>query len=337
MYILGISCYYHDSAVTLIKDGRVIVATEEERFTRKKHDSSFPLNAINECLKIANISIDEIDHVCFYEKPILKFERVLSQCITFFPKSFKIFIFSLPKWFTQKLRVQNTIRKNVGYKGDIFYVNHHLSHAASSFFTSNFKKSAIVVIDGVGEWASTSIGFGEDNNIKITKEMLFPHSIGLFYSTITAYLGFRVNNSEYKVMGLSAYGDCDRETNKYYAKLKKVVIMKPDGSFCMDLKYFDYCYKNKMPSKKLCELLDGDIRKKDQKLTQRHKNIAAALQMITEDLVLGVLDEAYRLTGSDNLVIAGGVALNGVINGKIIDKTKFGEIPGIVMLKNKIY
>lgn len=326
MYILGISAYYHDSSATLLKDGKIIAALDEERLTRKKHDSGFPINAIFECLKIGGISIKDIDYIAYYEKPILKLERVMSQYVEFFPKNFRAFTSSMQDWINKKLRVQKEIRKKLKYKKDIFYINHHLSHAASSFFTSDFKESAIAVIDGVGEWATTSIGVGEGSKIKIKKQINFPHSIGLLYSTITAYLGFRVNNSEYKVMGLSAYGDFNKKTNKYYSKLKKVVIIKPDGSFFLKLKYFDYTHKKRMPSKKLCSLLGGKIRDKREELSNRHKDIAAALQMLTEKMVLNVINEAYRVTRSENLVMAGGVALNSVINSKIVKKTEFKNI-----------
>src|SRR3989338_583828 len=203
MYILGIGCYYHDASATLLKDGVIVAAAEEERFTRKKHDTSFPINAINYCLKSQNIAINDIDYVGFYEKPFLKFERLLSQHLELFPLSFKTFLSSTPSWINQKLRVVKTIRKKLGYKKGILFVEHHLAHAASSLFASPFKKAAILTVDGVGEWTTTAYGVGKDNNIHLAKEIKFPHSLGLLYSTITAYLGFSVNNSEYKVMGLS--------------------------------------------------------------------------------------------------------------------------------------
>jgi carbamoyltransferase len=249
LYILGISCYYHDSSAALLKNGKVIAVAAEERFTRIKHDTSFPINSIKYCLKQENISINDISIVGFYEKPIIKFERVLYQHLDSFPRSFKTFLSSIPSWINQKLRIVNKIKKALKYKGDVMFVKHHISHAAS-FFQSPFKKSAILTIDGVGEWSTTSYGVSENNKIKIQKEILFPHSLGLLYSAITAYLGFRVNNSEYKVMGLSSYGEKDKIKNLYYRKLKRVIDVKDDGSFALDMSYFKYHYADKMPSKK---------------------------------------------------------------------------------------
>ena len=205
MYILGISCYYHDSSAALLKDGIIVAAAQEERFTRKKHDTSFPINAIKYCLKSQSITIDDIEYIGFYEKPFLKFERVLHQHLEMFPKSLKTFLISTPSWINEKLRVTGTIKKKLNYKGDILFIEHHLAHAASTFLVSPFKESAILTTDGVGEWTTTTFGYGKDNDIELLKEIKFPHSIGLLYSTITAYLGFSVNNSEYKVMGLSPY------------------------------------------------------------------------------------------------------------------------------------
>ena len=209
MYVLGISCYYHDSSVALLKDGVIVAAAQEERFTRQKHDTSFPINAIKYCLNSQNISINNLDHIGFYEKPFIKFERVLSQHLEMFPKSIKTFISSLPSWVNEKLRVVRAIKKNLKYGGDIFFVEHHMAHAGS-FLVSPFEKAAILTVDGVGEWTTTAYGIGESNNIHLTKEVKFPSSLGLLYSTITAYLGFSVNNSEYKVMGLSPYGNMNK-------------------------------------------------------------------------------------------------------------------------------
>ncbi len=326
MYIIGIGCYYHDSSACLIKDGKIIAAAEEERFTRKKHDTSFPINAINFCLKHANISIDDIDHIGFYEKPFLKFERVLSQHIETFPRSFKTFITSLPSWINTKLRVIRKIKKTLKYKGDTFFIPHHMAHAASTFLVSPFEKAAIVTIDGVGEWTTTTYGVGEGNKINLLKEIKFPDSLGLLYSTITAYLGFSVNNSEYKVMGLSSCGNMDKQTNPYYEKLKKVIDIKKDGSFAMDMSYFVYHYKDRMPSKKLCKLLEGPITKRDAEMTQHHKDIAAALQLIYEDVLFKILNHVYKETKYTNIVLAGGCGLNSVANGKILKNTKFKKI-----------
>jgi len=326
MYILGISCYYHDSSAALLKDGVIVAAAQEERFTRKKHDISFPINAVKYCLKSQNITINDVEHIGFYEKPFLKFERVLSQHIEMFPRSLKTFLSSTPSWINEKLRVTKKIKKGLKYKGDILFIEHHLAHAASSFLISPFEKAAIVTIDGVGEWTTTAYGVGEGNNIHLMKEVKFPSSLGLLYSTITAYLGFSVNNSEYKVMGLSPYGSMDKERNPYYNKLKKVIDIKGDGSYRFDMSYFVFHYKDRMPSKKLCRLLEGAIRAPESELTQGHKDIAAALQMIYEEALFRILNHIYNETKSENLVIAGGCGLNSVANGKILRNTKFKNL-----------
>ena len=326
MYVLGISCYYHDASAALLKDGIVVAAAQEERFTRKKHDTSFPINAINFCLESQKITIDRVNHVGFYEKPLLKFERVLSQHIEMFPKSLKVFLSSIPSWMNEKLRVMKAIRKKLKYKGDVLFVQHHMAHAAGSFLVSPFRKAAVVTIDGVGEWTTTSYGIGEGNSIELLKEIRFPHSLGLLYSAITAYLGFSVNNSEYKVMGLSAYGDMDRKTNRHYAKLLKVIDLKDDGSYALDMSYFKYHFADRMPSRKLCLLLGGDTRLPYEPITQRHKDVAAALQMVYEDALFKILSHVHKETGLDDLVIGGGCALNSVANGKILNSTPFKRI-----------
>ncbi|MEK6925714.1 MAG: carbamoyltransferase [Nanoarchaeota archaeon] len=326
MYVLGISCYYHDASAALLKDGLTVAAAEEERFTRKKHDVSFPINSINYCLKSQNIDVKDIDYIGFYEKPILKFERVLYQHLECFPKSYRTFLSKLPSWFNEKLRIVKTIRKELGYKKDVLFIQHHLAHAASAFLVSPFKEAAILTVDGVGEWTTTSYGFGKENNINLIKEIRFPHSIGLLYSTVTAYLGFSVNNSEYKVMGLAPYGDMNRKTNPYYRKLLKVVDIKNDGSYRFDMSYFKYHYTNKMPSKKLCELFDGPVSKAGAEMEKRHKDIAAALQLVTEDILTKILNHVHKETKSENIVMAGGVALNSVFNGKILSSTPFKKI-----------
>ena len=326
MYILGISCYYHDSAAALIKDGKVVAAAEEERFTREKHDTSFPINAINYCLESQGITAKDLSYIAFYEKPILKFERVLSQHLENFPKSLKTFLSSTPAWMSQKLRVYKNIHKELEYDGDIMFVQHHMAHAASCFLPSPFKEAAIVTVDGVGEWTTTTYGIGKGNSIKLLKEIKFPHSIGLLYSTITAYLGFKVNNSEYKVMGLSSYGNKDKNNNPYYKKLKKVIDLKEDGSFHLNMEYFTFDYKDRMPSKKLCSLLGAGVRKQSEPITQRHKDIAAALQIITEEALIKILNHVYKETGMENLVLSGGVGLNSVANGKMLSKTPFKNL-----------
>jgi len=326
MYILGISFYYHDASAALLKDGVIVAAAEEERFTRKKHDTSFPENAIQFCLDSQGITIDDIDNIGYYEKPLLKFERLCFQHIEMFPWSLKTFLSSTPSWINQKLRVMKAIRKKLRYKGDVMFINHHMAHAASAFLVSPFEKAAILTIDGVGEWSTTTYGSGKGNDIELIKDIEFPHSIGLLYSTITAYLGFSVNNSEYKVMGLSPYGVMDKEKNPYYKKLRQIIDIKDDGSFRFDLSYFKYHYTDRMPSKKLCKLLDGPISQRDAEMTQRHKDIAAALQMITEEVITKILCHVHNEVKCDNIVIAGGVALNSVFNGKILSQTPFKKI-----------
>jgi len=230
VYILGISCYYHDAAACLIHNGKIVAAAEEERFTRKKHDISFPINAIKFCLKKANITGDKLDHVAFYEKPLLKFERILSQHLEAFPKSYFTFIKTIPGWINEKLRIRKTLKKQIGYKKDVSFIDHHLSHAASSYLVSPFKESAILTVDGVGEWATTTFGHAKENKVTIDKEIHFPHSLGLLYSTITAFLGFKVNNDEYKVMGLAPYGK-----PIYKDEIRKLITLHEDGSYSLDM------------------------------------------------------------------------------------------------------
>ncbi|MFA5889084.1 MAG: carbamoyltransferase N-terminal domain-containing protein [Candidatus Paceibacterota bacterium] len=325
-YILGISCYYHDASAALLKDGVIVAAAQEERFTRKKHDSSFPIHSILYCLSSQNIDIHDISYVGFYEKPFVKFERVLSQHLEMFPKSLKTFVSSIPSWINEKLRVTKAIRKKLKYKGDILFIEHHLAHAASTFLLSPFEVAAIMTADGVGEWTTTSYGMGNGNNITLQKQITFPHSLGLLYSTITAYLGFSVNNSEYKVMGLSAHGLMDKKENPYFEKLKNIIDVKEDGSFRMDMSYFVYHYADKMPSKKLCELLGGPVRKEESEITDRHKNIAAALQLLFEEIMTKILNHVYSMTQCENIVISGGCGLNSVYNGKILKNTPFKNI-----------
>ena len=322
MYILGISCYYHDASAALMKNGVVVAAAAEERFSRKKHDTSFPQKAIEYCLKSQDITIKDIDYTGFYEKPLLKFERIIHQHLQCFPSSFKTFIKSTPLLLSKKLRILKKIRK-FGYKKDVIFTKHHLSHAAAGFLPSHFQKAAILTVDGVGEWATTSYGIGENNKLSLKKQIIFPHSIGLFYSTITALLGFRVNNSEYKVMGLSTYGNNNKNTNIYYKKLKKIIDIKKDGSFALDMTYFSYHKKDHMPSKKLISLLGGKLNKI---ITKRHEDIAAAAQMIYEEVFLNLLNNIHKKTKLSNLIVSGGCALNSVANGKITKNTPFKKV-----------
>lgn len=325
-YVLGISCYYHDASATLLKDGEIVAAAEEERFTRTKHDVSFPSNAIRFCLEEGNIGGGDLDHVGFYEKPFLKFERVLSQYVATFPRSYKTFLTTIPSWFKEKLRVPYTVRKRLGYHGDVLFIPHHIAHAASAYLPSPFQRAAIVTVDGVGEWTTTAYGLGEEANVSLWRELRFPHSIGLLYSTITAYLGFTVNNSEYKIMSLAAYGEHRRDRNEFYQRLRKVIDIKRDGSFRLDMSYFAYHYANRMPGRRLCTLLKGPVNKLEGHITDRHKDIAAAVQLVTEDILLAILDHTFLQTQADNLVLAGGVALNSVFNGKILRLSPFERV-----------
>ncbi|HLC66512.1 MAG TPA: carbamoyltransferase N-terminal domain-containing protein, partial [Candidatus Nanoarchaeia archaeon] len=326
MYVLGIACHYHDASATLLKDGCIVAAALEERFTRKKHDTAFPENAIRYCLQSQGISASDLTAVAFYEKPFLKFERVLFQHMQMFPWSLKTFVSAMPAWLSEKLRLMRTIRKVLKYHGEVFFVEHHLSHAASAFLLSPFRNATIVTVDGVGEWSTTTYGIGRDAEILLLKDIRFPHSLGLLYSTMTAYLGFSVNNAEYKVMGLSAYGNQDRQRNRYCALLRKVIDSKADGSYHLDLQYFTFHFKDRMPSEKLCALLGDQPRKPNSPITQRHKDIAAALQMVLEEVLTKILHHAYAQTKCPTLVMAGGVALNSVWNGKILQKTPFKRV-----------
>lgn len=325
MYVLGISCYYHDASAALLKDGEVVAAAEEERFTRKKHDTSFPTNAIKYCLASQKILMRDVNYVGFYEKPLLKFERALFQHIEKYPFSVKTFLSSMPSWINEKLRVIKKIRK-LGYQRGIMFVQHHMAHAGSAFLVSPYKKAAILTVDGVGEWTTTSYGIGNNNDITLLKEIKFPSSLGLLYSTITAYLGFTVNNSEYKVMGLSSYGNKDKRKNPFYRKMLRLIDIKEDGSYRLNMNYFAYHYRDRMPSKKLCKLFGDPVRKPESDLTQRDKDIAGALQMVYEEVLFKMLNHLYKETKLPNLVMAGGCALNSVANGKILSNTPFKRI-----------
>ncbi|MDH5533144.1 MAG: carbamoyltransferase [Candidatus Pacebacteria bacterium] len=322
MIILGISCYYHDSAACIIKDGKIIAAAAEERFTRIKHDNSFPKESINFCLDSLKISANEVDVVTFYEKPLIKFERLISQHLENFPKSYSQFTKYIGPWFNSRLQIKKTLEEEVNYFGKVTYVDHHLSHSASSYFLSPFNKSVVINIDGVGEWATTTVGIANKGEIKIDKEIHFPHSIGLLYSTLTTYLGFSANNSEYKVMGLAAYGN----PKTYKKHFEKIIKLFPDGSFKLDMDYFDFDWSGHMPSKKMIKLFGHEVRERDSKAYQYHKDIAAALQKRTEEAVFNIFNAAYKKYKIDNICFAGGVALNSVLNGKILANTSFKKI-----------
>jgi carbamoyltransferase len=318
MNILGISAYYHDSAAALIRDGEIIAAAQEERFSRIKHDFNFPAGAIEYCLREAGLSADKIDFVAFYDKPWIKFERLLETYLTFAPRGIRSFLTSMPLWLKRKLWMSELIRKELSaYEGKILFPEHHQSHAASAFFPSPFRQAAVLTMDGVGEWATASWGIGVDNKIIIQNEMLFPHSLGLLYSAFTSYTGFKVNSGEYKMMGLAPYG----EPKYFLAILDNLLDLKEDGSFRLNMKYFNYCSGLTMTSDRFHRLFEGSPRKPDSEITQKDMDIAASIQKVTEEIILRMARHVRRETGMQNLCLAGGVALNCVANG-LIQKEK---------------
>lgn len=317
MYVLGLSAYYHDSAAVLIKDGRVICAMEEERFTRIKHDNSFPLESINWCLSEAKISISHIDYISYYEKPLLKFERTLDMFIQTWPKSLASFVQNMPELLGEKLSVEDTIRKKLSFKGKIVFTPHHLSHAAAAYYSSPFSSTAILTIDGVGEYQTVGLWKASNGDIELIKDIRFPHSLGLFYSTCAAYLGFKVNEDEYKLMGLAAYGK-----PTYLNKLKKIIDVKNDGSFNLNIDYFSFRESSQMWSDKFKNLL-GNPRLPHDKITNRHADIAKSVQTLTKQVYIGILNHLYGITKEKNICISGGVALNALANGLIHAQTPF--------------
>jgi carbamoyltransferase len=328
MRILGISAFYHDSAAALVEDGRVVAAAQEERFTRKKHDASFPTNAIGYCLEAAGAKLSDIDHIAFYDKPFLKFERLLETYIALAPRGFRSFQMAIPLWLKEKLFQKNLLRKKLKEfdeeldPGKLLFTEHHLSHAASAFFPSPFEKAAVLTMDGVGEWATTSAAVGDGNRLEIFQEIHFPHSLGLLYSAATYYTGFKVNSGEYKVMGLAPYGE------PKYAKLMldNLVDLKPDGSFRLDMSYFDYCTGLTMTNERFEKLFGAPVRSPDQLLTPFHMDVAASIQAVLEEAVLRLTRSLAGRTGARNLCLAGGVALNCVANGKVLRDGKFENI-----------
>ena len=336
MNILGISAYYHDSAAAIVRDGEIIAAVQEERFTRKKNDKNFPIESIRFCLTEANLSIDDLDAVVFYDKSFLKFERLLETYYAFAPKGILSFFKSIPEWITEKIFIKRNIRKGLKSiqhfdkkKLTLLFSEHHLSHAASSFFASGFEEAAILTIDGVGEWATTTICKGQGNQIEILKELRFPHSVGLLYSAFTYYLGFKVNSDEYKLMGLAPYGNPDSEETKRFINLLKTNLVKisPDGSIFLNQDYFSYAYTLKMINEKRFEKLFGVQRRKpDSEFSSPHLNLAYAIQIVTEEIVFKLAKHALQQTGSSNLCMAGGVALNCVANGKLWEQKMFKNI-----------
>ncbi len=328
--ILGISAFYHDSAAAIIKDGKIIAAAQEERFTRKKHDPSYPVNAIKYCLKEAKIELNEVDSIVFYEKPFLKFERLLETYLAFAPRGFKSFSMSMPLWLKEKLfqkkflfeKLKNQ-DKNFNDINRISFSEHHFSHAASAFYPSPFKEAVIITLDGVGEWATTTVAIGKDNDIKMLKEIHFPHSLGLLYSAFTYYLGFKVNSGEYKVMGLAPYGE-PKFTDIIF---KNLIDLKEDGSFKLNMKYFNYATGLTMTNRNFNELFGQKVRDpKKELLTPFHMNIAASIQAVIEKIILRLMTNIQKETKIKNLCLAGGVALNCVANGKILKNKIFQNI-----------
>ncbi len=329
MRILGISAFYHDSAAALVEDGRIVAAAQEERFSRKKHDARFPVNAIRFCLTKSGTGLAGIDRVVFYDKPFLKFERLVETYATFAPRGFKSFRMAIPLWLREKLFLKDLLKKELGkldaaasWNGELLFSEHHLSHAASAFFPSPFDEAVILTMDGVGEWATTSAALGRGNTIEVHKEIHFPHSLGLLYSAFTYFTGFKVNSGEYKVMGLAPYG-----VPRYKETiLNHLIDVKQDGSFRLDLRYFNYCAGLTMTSQRFHDLFKGQPRKPDELLTDYHMDLAASIQAVTDEVVLRLTRSLRKETGIRNLCLAGGVALNCVANGKVLRDAHFDRI-----------
>ena len=322
MNILGISAFYHDSAACLVRDGDIIAAAQEERFTRKKHDENFPTKAVEYCLEEGGITVKDLDYVGFYDKPFIKFERILETYLSVAPSGLKSAIKALPLWLKEKIWTRQHLRNRLDYGGKILFAEHHESHAASAFFPSPFKEAAILTMDGVGEWATSSIGVGKENKIKLIRELQFPHSLGLLYSAFTYYLGFKVNSGEYKVMGLAPYGK-PRYVDLIFDKL---IDLKNDGSFRMNMDYFNYLAGLTMTNENFNKLFGAPRREPESKLTQREMDVAASLQVATEEVMLRMSRYVRESTGMNNLCLAGGVALNCVGNGKILREKIFDNI-----------
>src|SRR3954464_8077799 len=327
--VLGISAFYHDSAAALLVDGEIVAAAQEERFTRRKHDPGFPDAAARYCLSAGGISAGDLDHVVFYEKPFLKFERLLETYLAFAPRGFQSFRKAIPVWLKEKLFQKSVLRDrlldiddSVDWEAKLLFADHHQSHAASAFFASPFAEAAILTLDGVGEWTTTSAGYGKDNALDLTREINFPHSIGLLYSAFTYYTGFKVNSGEYKVMGLAPYGE------PKYAKLilDHLVDLKDDGSFRLDLSYFDYCTGLTMTNERFAKLFGQPVRTPDQLLTPFHMDVAASIQAVLDEAVLRLTRSLAKQTKSRNLCLAGGVALNCVANGRVLRDGRFDNV-----------
>lgn len=324
MTILGISAFYHDSAAALVRDGVIVAAAQEERFTRRKHDEAMPENAIAYCLREAGITAAEVDYVAFYEKPLLKFDRLLETYTAYAPRGLRSFLEAMPLWLKQKLHHPRELKKALGkeYRKGFIFTGHHEAHAASAFFPSPYEEAAMLTLDGVGEWETATIGYGKGNKVDLLRSLHFPHSLGLLYSAFTYYCGFRVNSGEYKLMGLAPYG------KPVYAELikEKLVRISDDGSIALDMRYFNYCQGLTMTSAAFHKLFGGEPRKPEAFITQREMDMAASIQVVTEEIVLRMARTAKELTGSKNLCMAGGVALNCVANGKVLREGLFEEL-----------
>src|SRR3954471_6059301 len=322
VYILGISAYYHDSAACLVRDGEVVAAAQEERFTRRKHDHRYPARAVEFCLRRAGITAKELDYVAFYDKPLLKFERLLETYLDYAPKGLRSFLMAMPLWLREKLWIREQISKDAGFEGKVLFTEHHESHAASAFFPSPFESAAVLTMDGVGEWATSSYGYGKGNELHLLKELHFPHSLGLLYSAFTYYTGFRVNSGEYKVMGLAPYGE------PRYVKLilDELIDLREDGSLRLNMKYFDFAAGLTMTNRAFDHLFGGPPRKAESEVTQREMDLARSVQEVTEEAMLRMARHVHRETGERNLCLVGGVALNCVGNGRILREGPFENV-----------
>jgi len=322
MNILGISAFYHDSAAALLRDGEIIAAAQEERFSRKKHDPRFPKHAAEYCLREGGITIDQVDCLAFYDKPLLKFERLLETYLASSPHGYFSFLSQLPSWLKEKLFIKNTFKQQLGYEGEVLFSTHHLSHAAAAFFPSPFEEAAFITVDGVGEWATTTFGTAQGNKVKILKQINFPHSLGLLYSAFTYFTGFKVNSGEYKLMGLAPYGE-----PRYVDVIKKELIdIREDGSFRLNMRYFDYCAGLRMTNRRFAQLFGGPERRAETKISQREMDLARSIQVVTEEVMLKMARHVHEETGMKQLCLAGGVALNCVANGRLLREGPFENL-----------
>lgn len=322
IYIIGISCFYHDSAACLLKDGKIVAAAQEERFSRKKHDPRFPVNAAAYCLQEAGIPVDALNHVVYYDKPFLTFERLLLSYLTCAPRGLRSWLDAMPLWLGKKLHIPKVIKRELGYGGDVLFTEHHEAHAASAFYPSPFREAAILTLDGVGEWATASYGVGTGHELRLLKELRFPDSLGLLYSAATYFAGFRVNSGEYKIMGLAPYG----EPRYKDLILSELVDLKEDGSIRLNLSYFDFLGGLRMTNHRFAKLFGGPPRKPESEITVREMDIAASIQAVTEEVVLRMAHHIHRETGQKNCVLAGGVALNCVANGRLLREGPFEDV-----------